>query len=263
MLRRWIISALTALLAIASILPATHLPSKPEEYNNDTPDMAQRYARFGLNGTALLVFRDIPQFVEQYVMGTKTLDYGCGAGRSTSVLTSMGLNVLGVDISEEMLKQAIAKNPDYHYLQIQSGILPVPDHSYDFVFSSLVLFDIASKDEIAAVFREIYRILKPEGVFIAVTGSEEMYRHAWLSLDANYPENADPKSGDVVRICLKDIGAEFYDYFWTDLDYRQLFEASGFQLLRTHFPLGKADEGIAWVSEMKFSPYVVYVVKKS
>lgn len=214
-------------------------------------------------GTAWLVFRDLPGIISKHVQGKKTLDYGCGTGRSTRFLRDLGMEVLGVDISDKMLTQSIQIDPRLHYLQIESGKIPVPDRSYDFVFSSLVLFDLSSKEELKKVLVEVSRILKEGGTFIAVTGSENMYSHRWLSFDVNYPGNKNLKSGDIAKVRLKDFDMVFIDYFWSNRDYQELFASAGLKLIETHFPLGEKGDGFPWEDELTVSPYVIYITKKS
>ena len=48
-------------------------------------------------------------FAEEFVKslsGKKVLDFGCGNGRDSSFFVSVGLDVVGIDFSEELLKIA-------------------------------------------------------------------------------------------------------------------------------------------------------------
>lgn len=220
------------------------------------------YAKHGLGNTGYLAFKNIPDLLWKYAKGKKILDYGCGSGRSTRFLKDIGLNPEGVDISEDMIKEArkIDRTTSYHV--IESAEIPSTSNNYDVVFSSLVLFEISTKKEITKVFNEIYRVLKKDGIFIAVTGSIAMYSHEWLSLDVNYEENKNLKSGSIAKILLKDINLELYDYFWTDNDYKEIIKASNFNLLEKKFPLGDDSDGYPWISEIFVSPYVIYVLNK-
>lgn len=223
---------------------------------------ASIYAKHGLSSTHYLAFKNVPEFINKYTKGLKTLDYGCGSGRSTRFLKELKLDVEGVDINESMLKEAMALDDAILYRHIKSAVLPYHDQTFDIVFSSLVLFEIATKQEILDVFNEIYRVLKNDGIFIAVTGSQEMYSHPWLSLDINFPENKKLKSGAVAKILLKDINLELYDYFWTNDDYQEIIEASNFNLIEMNYPLGDDNDGYSWVSENVISPYVSYILNK-
>jgi 2-polyprenyl-3-methyl-5-hydroxy-6-metoxy-1,4-benzoquinol methylase len=51
-----------------------------------------------------------------HVTGLRALDFGCRTGRSTRVLRKLGLDVTGVDISEDMLRIARTIDPSGNYL---------------------------------------------------------------------------------------------------------------------------------------------------
>lgn len=231
-------------------------------YRNNYSSSASIYAKHSLGGTGYLAFKYVPELIKKYCTGNNTLDYGCGSGRSTRFLRDLGLFVEGVDISDDMIKEAIKRDRTTQYTRIQSAFLPHRDQTFNIIFSCLVLFEIPTKQEILDVFREIKRVLKDNGVFIAVTGGTEMYNHQWLSLDANYPENNNLKSGSLAKISLKEVGLTLLDYYWTDDDYKGIINASDFNLVERFYPLGDSNDGINWISETKVSPYVTYILKK-
>jgi SAM-dependent methyltransferase len=230
-----------------------------------TKENVSKYSKFGIEGTSWLSFRDIPFFVEKYIKGKKTLDFGCGSGRSTRFLKSLDLDVVGVDISTEYLDAACKLDPNSHYFLSKKEYIPVVDNCYDFVFSSHVLFMLPSKKELDNTIKEICRILKKKGIFIAVTGSEEMHspKRQWLSYETDFPENYNPPNGGKLKIIIKGVEAVFFDYHWTDENYCAAFESNGFEILERHLPLGNEEDGYEWFSEKEVSPYIVYVLKKS
>lgn len=209
-----------------------------------------------------LAYRDIPSFIAQYVHGTKSLDYGAGTGFSTQFLQAQGLDVTGVDVSKSMLDQAILNCPNTFFYLIQNGSIPSNDETYDLVFSSLVLFELGSENEISRYLEEARRVMKEDGIFIAVTGSQDMYTNDWLIFNNDYPENKNLKSGDLVRLYLCDANIEFTDYYWTEADYRGLFNHAGLQLLEVHYPMGQENEPFPWKDEKTSSPFVVFVASK-
>lgn len=111
-------------------------------------------------------------------------------------------------------------------------------------------------------FREIYNILKNNGAFVILAGSMEMYKHNWLSLYTNYPENLNPKSGEKVKIKLMNANLVLEDYFWTDNDYRTTAKKAKFKLLKYYNPLGTKNDKYNWKDETKFSPYSIYIFRK-
>lgn len=221
------------------------------------------YSKTDQSLSRYLAYRDIPALITKYTYGKKTLDDGAGTGFSTQFLQAQGLDVTGVDVSQEMLTQAMVNCPHTPFYLIQNGSIPVALDTYDLVFSSLVLFELGSEKEILTYLKEAKRVMKNDGVFIAVTGSQEMFTNDWLIYETNYPENKNLKSGDLAKSYLRDAAIEFTDFYWTEADYRHFFKQAGLQLIEVHYPMGQEHEQLPWKDEMTSSPFVVLVAKKN
>jgi len=79
----------------------------------------------------------------------------------------------------------------------------------------------------------------------------------------NFPENrGDLRSGQEVRVRLISENIVLNDYFWTDQDYKELFESAGFKIQDEIRPLGSSDDNIEWLDEFRISPHVVYIAGK-
>ena len=79
---------------------------------------AAAYARLGLTGTYYLAYRDLPSLIGEEGGGRRALDFGCGAGRSTRFLRSLGFSAVGIDVSNAMLEEARRADPGGTYLHI-------------------------------------------------------------------------------------------------------------------------------------------------
>jgi ubiquinone/menaquinone biosynthesis C-methylase UbiE len=77
-----------------------------------------------------LAYRDLPEIIFAHVKRRKALDFGCGTGRSTRFLKKIGFAAIGVDISEDMLQQACARDPEGDYRLIEAGGIHRPPGSY-------------------------------------------------------------------------------------------------------------------------------------
>jgi len=100
---------------------------------------------------------------------SSAVDLGCGVGRFSRAFTGRFRDVLGIDVSEEMVRQARQVNPPdtYPNLRFEAGdgiTLPAGDDAHDFVFSYEVFQHMPSEDVIRSNLREVARILRPGGV---------------------------------------------------------------------------------------------------
>jgi ubiquinone/menaquinone biosynthesis C-methylase UbiE len=229
---------------------------------NNYDKVANIYAKHDNVGTAFLAFKYTEDLISQYSKGKKTLDYGCGSGSSTRFLKDIGLDVIGVDINSTMLEEATSFNDGIPYKKIESGCIPYQDQTFNIIFSAFVLFEIESKEKMLSVINEIYRVLENGGVFVAITGSTDMYHYPWLSLETDFIENKNLVSGAIAKVHLKEVDLTVYDYYWTDEDYRDVFRQSQFHLADTIYPLGHKSDPYPWVTEEQKSPYVIYVLTK-
>jgi SAM-dependent methyltransferase len=97
------------------------------------------------------------------------LDLGCGVGRFSRALAGRFREVLGVDVSQEMIRRARAAHPpaEFPNLRFEAGdglSLPDADGSRDFVFSYEVIQHMPSEDVIRANLREVARVLRPSAM---------------------------------------------------------------------------------------------------
>jgi ubiquinone/menaquinone biosynthesis C-methylase UbiE len=230
---------------------------------HDYEKFAGEYAGFGIEGTNYLAFRDIPAVIAKRLKGKNgnALDYGCGPGRSTRFLKSLGLDVTGVDVSEDMLKHARAHDETGDYRLIKSERLPFNDGSFDLVFSSFVFLEVSSLDEITRIAKEMKRVLKPSGTIVIVTAPNECYTGNWVSLSYDFPENRRAvKSGETVKLLFKGTNVVLYDYYWTEQDYERVFAESGLPVADTLRPLGRPDDPISWLDEANRPAALIYVL---
>lgn len=89
------------------------------------------------------------------------LDIGCGTGRVTRQLSKKCDKVVGVDIAEGMVTFANqSPSSNVHYIAADAEHLPFKDASFDQVFSTMAL---QWCDDLPGAFREIERVLMPDG----------------------------------------------------------------------------------------------------
>jgi ubiquinone/menaquinone biosynthesis C-methylase UbiE len=228
-------------------------------------NFAQQYAQIEYSGSGYLVYRDLPRLFKQFIVQDthySAIDYGCGTGDSTNILTAMSFNTLAVDCNQNMLEIGRQKNKLADFQLISNNHVNTSSSSFDFALSCLVFMEVSSVIELTKIFSEIYRILKPGGVFIFVVTTKHLYSGKWLSVDTNFPQNHNLFSGKQVKILLTDINLEIDDYYWSESDYDSISQVAGFSILEKNYPLGLREDGINWKDEYTTPPYVQYVLKK-
>ena len=230
----------------------------------DDAERARAYADLEFPGTYYLAFRDLPALLRKYTCGTRALDFGCGTGRSTRFLRSLGLKVVGVDISEIMLNHARGRDPGGDYRLIADGSLAgFRAGTLDVILAAFTFDNIPTDRQKTCALRELRRLLAPDGRVVVVVSSAAIYCHEWASFSTrDFPANRSARDGDSVRIVMLDVPDRrpVVDCFCSDGHYRELFEAVGLRVVDKVSPLATGAESVQWVSETTISPWSIYVL---
>jgi ubiquinone/menaquinone biosynthesis C-methylase UbiE len=182
--------------------------------NYDATDIPAAYDRGRNHGQEVL---DLwMSTISSYIVGQplKTiLDLGCGTGRFTPSLAShFDAEVIGIDPSTKMLEQAQKKQTDSR-VQYRTGhgeAIPLPDHSVDLIFMSMVFHHFENPQQAA---RECRRVLGEQGTAFLRAGTRERI--------PAYPYvEFFPASVPVLERCLP-----------TGKLMQEIFEAAGFRTL--------------------------------
>jgi SAM-dependent methyltransferase len=95
------------------------------------------------------------------------LDFGCGTGTFIRRASAISQQVVGVDVSAQILAvaaQCCRDLPNVTLLQIDGEHLALPDHAFSCVVAREVLCYVAD-ERLPMVLAEINRVLKPGGYF--------------------------------------------------------------------------------------------------
>jgi|GEM_PF-2758150 len=148
--------------------------------NTDTPEPpAFTGERAGAKHANLYAFKRIYDLVSTEFGGVEkvVLDYGCGTGYGTFILSQHFASVTGVDVDAETVghcqkEYADAANLRFEVLDPSSQ--PFPDASFDHIFSFQV-FEHVPLDQIEDYAMYVWRMLKPGGTAIITTPNSRNY----------------------------------------------------------------------------------------
>ena len=232
---------------------------------------AEAYATLEFKNTYHLAYRDIPAILGEHVRGRRSLDFGCGTGRSTRFLRQLGFEATGVDVAEDMIRQARQLDPSGAYCLISAEDAPgehissFPETTYDLVLAAFTFDNIAGRQNKVRILRELARLLNREGRLVLIVSRPEIYIHEWASFSTkDFPENQRAKSGEKVRIIVTDHADSrpVEDILWTDEAYLAVFEPAGLRLQGKYEPLARPEEPYIWVSELEIAPWAIYVLER-
>ncbi|AVH69125.1 class I SAM-dependent methyltransferase [Nostoc sp. 'Lobaria pulmonaria (5183) cyanobiont'] len=98
---------------------------------------------------------------------TQVLDLCCGSGQTTEFLVKTSQNVTGLDASPKSLQRARLNVPEASYIEAFAEKMPFPDNLFDLVHTSIALHEMQPQ-QLRKIINEVYRVLKPGGVFTLV-----------------------------------------------------------------------------------------------
>ena len=144
-------------------------------------------------------------FAEQVAgMGT-VADIGCGPGHVASYLHALGVPVIGVDLSPEMVAIARTLSPEIPFQQGSMLALDTPDASWSGIVALYSIIHLPP-DARPQAFAEFVRVLRPGGMLLLAfhIGDEQRHLDEWwgqeVSLDVWFLQ---PRE---IELLLRDAG---------------------------------------------------------
>lgn len=106
------------------------------------------------------------------------LDVGCGTGNYTIAIAHKGIEIVGIDPSEEMLKVARSKDSKISWIQGIAEAIPLTSECVDGIICNLT---IHHWDDLTKGFQELHRVLNPNGRVVLFTSTPEQMKGYWLN----------------------------------------------------------------------------------
>ncbi len=142
-------------------------------------------------------------------------EFGCGPGETTQYLKNLGMEISGLDISENIIRQAGLSHPDITFKKGNILDLEFINESIGAVVSFYAIVHFSLK-QVEKAFNEIFRVLKPGGLFLFTyhIGDDEIHVKEFLGKEVDI-DFIFFKS-DFIFDCLKDTGFEEIDIIERD-----------------------------------------------
>jgi len=97
----------------------------------------------------------------------EVLDLCCGSGQTTQFLVNYSNHVTGLDASPLSLKRAEQNVPKASFVEGWAEAMPLSDNRFDLIHTSVAMHEM-EPDQRRQIFREVWRVLKPNGTFTMV-----------------------------------------------------------------------------------------------
>lgn len=122
----------------------------------------------------------LDEFAESVRDQGKVCEIGCGPGQVARYLKDRGVDIHGVDLSEEMVRNASRLNPDISFEQGNMLALRASDNSLAGIVSFYAVIHLQRAD-VTEALAEMNRVLQPGGHLLISfhEGEGELHRDEW------------------------------------------------------------------------------------
>jgi ubiquinone/menaquinone biosynthesis C-methylase UbiE len=166
---------------------------------------------------------DMPQICggQRSPLDLQMLEVGCGIGRMTRMLARIFGHVTGVDVSDEMIRQARQNLSDLTNVTLEVGdgatLQSLKDQEFDFAFSFIVFQHIPSYEVITSYCKEVFRVLRPGSLFkFQVQGetTDKLQADTWVGVTFSETEVSRLAEDSGFRIELSQGAGTQYYWLW-------------------------------------------------
>jgi 2-polyprenyl-3-methyl-5-hydroxy-6-metoxy-1,4-benzoquinol methylase len=166
--------------------------------------------------------RDVPSIARAATSDAprvRVLDVGCGAGEITSEIARAGFDVVGIDVAEEPLRRARARDPELDVrIVAPDGEWPLPDASFDAVWAGETIEHVL---DTAAWLSQVRRVLRSGGTLVLSTPAHDRLGLLVLALSARrFDEHFNPRSDHLRFYTRRSLARLLADFGFEQVDVR-------------------------------------------
>jgi len=145
--------------------------------------------------------RWLPWLLEGTDLGEHVLEVGAGPGAATAELARRVRRVTSLEYSHNSCVRLRTKVHAASVVQADASVLPFQWQTFTSAIAVLVLHHLRSSDAQDRAFAEIFRVLKPGGVFVALE-----IQDGWLTRVAHFRSTFVPVSSEGLNGRLRAAG---------------------------------------------------------
>ena len=120
----------------------------------------------------------LDEFIKEIPKDSKVLDAGCASGRDTKLIADKGINIVGIDLSLELIKIARKNYPNIEFIEGNFLNLPFLNGSFGGIWAHASLLHFETVEEVVDALKEFYRVLMLKGIlhlFVKEKTSEKKF----------------------------------------------------------------------------------------
>ena len=145
-----------------------------------------------------IIIHDVQKIKGFILEKDKILDVGCGTGISSTIWNKLGLEVVGVDPSEELLKIAKKDYPNIKFVEAIAESLPFEDGAFDVVVSITALQNF---EDLEKGLGEIKRVGKSKFILSTLKKSPRLEEIKEKVIKVFLPKKIIIEDKDIVFVC--------------------------------------------------------------
>lgn len=245
---------------------------KDIKYTKEFYDLDINIERYGKAIDEVGLWNSEKIIFEKYIKKEdKILDIGCGAGRTTINLFKNGYkNIIGLDLSTNLINYAKSYSQenklDINFVNGDATKLEYDNNTFDAViFSFNGMQCIPGKKNRDNVLKEVYRVLKPNGVYIFTAHNRDdsgEYQKFWDEEKIKWENGTQDKNLEIYgdKYSIDKTGQICFVHFSNIEEMKEFIYQQDFEILETTKSTDISEENEK--TKEFANPTVFWVVKK-